>query len=97
MKAAISFMVLSMVLGYASLLPASVIPKPYGLWLSIPLLFASTFAAIGLTMRIDEGRLRSLSDVAHALRDGKDLFFSWAIYMGLMTIAAGVIALLAGV
>lgn len=96
MKAAISFVVLSIVLGYASLLPASVIPKPYGLWFSIPILFGSTFAAIGLTMRIDEGRLRSLSDVSDALKDGKDLFFSWAVYMGLMAIVAGAIALLAG-
>lgn len=94
MKAAISFLVLSIVFGYASLLPAAIIPKPYGLWVSIPLLFASTFAAFGLTMRIGEGRLRSLADVAAALNDGKDLFLSWAIYMGSMTIIAGVIALL---
>lgn len=95
MKAAISFLVLSVLLGYAALVPAAVIPKPYGLWISIPLLFASTFAAIGLTMRIDEGRLRRLSDVAAALNDGKDLFLSWAIYMGSMTIVGAVIALLA--
>lgn len=94
MKAVISFLVLSIVFGYASLLPSAVIPKPYGLWVSIPLLFASTFAAIGLTMRIDEGRLRSLVDVTAALNDGKDLFLSWAIYMGSITIIAGVIALL---
>lgn len=94
MKAAVSFLVLSIVLGYASLLPVAVIPKPYGLWVSIPLLFGSTFAAIGLSMRIDEGRLRSLSDVTTALNEGKDLFLSWAIYMGSMSLIAGAIALL---
>ncbi|MBC3465029.1 hypothetical protein [Pseudomonas sp. RW10S2] len=94
MKAAISFLVLSVLFGYASLLPAAVIPKPYGLWVSIPLLFANTFAAFGLTMRINDGKLRSLADIAAALSDGKDLFLSWSIYMGSTTIIAGVIALL---
>ncbi|EKT4522770.1 hypothetical protein QEM13_002013 [Pseudomonas putida] len=94
MKGALSFLVLSITLGFAAFLPASVIPKPYGIWLSIPLFFASIFASFGLTMRIAEGRLASLKDVTSALNDGKDLFFSWSIYMAAMTSIAGVISLL---
>lgn len=45
-------------------------------------------------MRIAEGRLASLKDVTSALNDGKDLFFSWSIYMAAMTSIAGVISLL---
>lgn len=95
MKGPISFLVLNIALGFAAFLPASVVPKPYGLWISIPLFFASVFASFGLTMKISEGRLSSVEDVVAALRDGKDLFFSWAIYIAAMTVIAGTIALLA--
>ncbi|AXF52819.1 MAG: hypothetical protein [Podoviridae sp. ctdb7] len=95
MKIALTFLLLTIAFGYLALAPAAILPKPFGLWVSIPLLFASVFASFGLAMKVDEGRLRSLKAVAEALKEGKDIFFSWAIYMAALVGISGAIALLA--
>jgi hypothetical protein len=92
MKAAIAFIVLLVVLGYVAMIPAGVMPRPYGLWVSVPLLFASVFIAFAVTMRFAEGRLSSFSDLAIATRDGKDMFLSWALYAACMIVATGIVA-----
>lgn len=92
MKGAIAFTVLLAGLMYVAAIPAGVLPKPYGIWVSVPLLFVSVFIAFGITMRFSEGRLSTVKDLAAAIRDGKDLFLSWAIYAICMIVGTGIVA-----
>lgn len=95
MKAALSLVTLSIIFGYMALIPGAILPRPYGLWISIPLIFVGFFSAIGISMRISEGRLRSLRDLVSSLREGRDMLISWSIYMMAMIVITGVIALVA--
>lgn len=89
------FTALLVSLAYLAMLPAGVMPKPYGLYLSIPLLFASIFVSFSITASIHDGRLESLSDLKAALAGGTSQFLSWALYMACVVSVTGLIFLVA--
>jgi hypothetical protein len=95
MRAAATFLLASCLLGFIAIIPAGVLPKPYGLWLTIPLLFAGAFLAFTLTARSMEGRLSSFGDIALAFTDARSMLLSWSIYAAAMAVVTGLIALLA--
>lgn len=95
MKLAMIFTALLVGLAYLAMLPAGVMPKPYGLYLSIPLLFASIFVSFSITASIHDGRLESFSDLKAAFAEGASQFLSWSLYMAVMLSITGLVFLIA--
>ncbi|SER51327.1 MULTISPECIES: hypothetical protein [Pseudomonas] len=77
--------------GIAKLFPREAVPY---IWIAV--FIPSVFLAITLTMRLDEKRLRSPSDVIQAFKDGSDLFLNWVGSSLLVLLAIGLLSLLFG-
>jgi hypothetical protein len=96
MKDAVFFTAIILCFGMASGGIAKLFPKeaiPY-IWIAV--FIPSVFLAITLTMRLDEKRLRTLSDISKAFKDGSDLFLNWVGCSLLVVLVIGLIGFIFG-
>lgn len=92
-RGAIAITVLSALLALSLGGLAHAFPKAIRLWVAF-LFFPGFFVVISLSLRIAEGRLQSIADFRHSLREGGGMFAAWGGLILLLFAVSGLLSFL---